>query len=471
MEADTNIIPRRLPLLVTTSNRNSTVSKDARLVNCYIETDQANNNLDIYKRPGLKLKYNLASGPGMGMFNWKGDLYVMKSGSLFKNGISVPGGIGLDQTGGVYRFDSYLGANPKLVFGNGKKTYAYNATDGVSADLHSIDVDFPAETVKGFAYLNGFMFVMQPEAVIWNSAINSVTNPGDWNAIDFISAQGEPDNGVFLGKHLVYVIAFNQWSLEFFYNVDNPVASPLAPVQGSFANIGCKHQDSVQNIDGRLIWITVNRTEGIQVGLLESMGFQIKSTKAIDRLLTAWDFDIIYSWQAKLNGHTFYVITSPGSNMTLAYDLAEDLWHQWTDSNGNYLPIVSSAVDETGKTVVQHESNGDVYFLDVDIYADKDSVIPVDIYTPRFDAGTNRKKNLTMLELIADQVEGSEVLVRKSDDDYQTWSSFRTIKLGQIRKVLYNEGTFRRRAYHFRHQSNSPLRISAVDLQFDIGVL
>ena len=48
-------------------------------------------------------------------------------------------------------------------------------------------------TVKGFAYLNGATYVMQPEAVIWGSAINSVDQVGDWDPLNFISAQADPD--------------------------------------------------------------------------------------------------------------------------------------------------------------------------------------------------------------------------------------------------------------------------------------
>jgi len=58
-----------------------------------------------------------------------------------------------------------------------------------------------------------------------------------------------------------------------------------------------------------------------------------------------------------------------------------------------------------------------------------------------------------------------------SDDDYQTWSNFREVDLSKNRPMLTNCGTFRRRAYHFRHQSNTPLRIQAVELMIDLGTL
>src|SRR5690606_14314202 len=110
-------LPPRLPLVVTTSNRGGSVDKDARLVNCYIEVTKEG-ELDIYKRPGLALASDEAAGlAGRGMYFWDGALYSVFGDKLFRNNTEVANG--LDETNGVYRFDSILGAVPKLILGNG----------------------------------------------------------------------------------------------------------------------------------------------------------------------------------------------------------------------------------------------------------------------------------------------------------------------------------------------------------------
>jgi hypothetical protein len=71
----------------------------------------------------------------------------------------------------------------------------------------------------------------------------------------------------------------------------------------------------------------------------------------------------------------------------------------------------------------------------------------------------------------ADQQAGSKLQIRCSDDDYQTWTNFREVNLGNKQPVLTNCGTFIRRAWHMRHQGNVPLRIKSVGLQVDLGTL
>lgn len=469
-QMESMVLPPRLPLVIMQGNRAGTLDKDARLINCYIETDEQG-ELWVYKRPGYTEAFSVTPAAGQGIYYWRGNSYSIFNGTLFKDGVTVPAGGGLDQTNGVYWFSEHLGATPKLIFGNGKKTYAYDPVGGVTTDLNTIDADFPAETVKGIVYLNGATYVMQPTSQIWGSAINSVSVAGDWTPLNFIAAQIEPDPGVALHKQLVYIIAFGEWSTEVFFDAGNPTGSPLGPVQGSKISYGCENADSVQRIDDRLFWLSSSQTAGVQISMLEQLNHQVISTKPVERLLQNADLDVIYSWQLKIDGHSFYVITVKNSNFTLAYDVSENLWFQWTDTNGNYCPIVASSYDSENRHILQHESNGKMYYADSTYYTDGGDKIFVDIYTPNFDANTRRRKHLNIMEFVGDQETGSLLHVRCSDDDYRTWSNFRTVRLDKKRPILTNCGTFSKRAYHFRHWSNTPLRLQAVEVSYDLGTL
>ena len=360
---------------------------------------------------------------------------------------------------------------PILIFGNGVKTYAYTVAGGITSDLNSIDIDFPATTVKGITYLNGATYVMQPGGQIWNSVVNSVSVNGDWGPLNFIASQIEPDDGVFLSKQLVYLVAFGQWSTEVFFDAGNTSASPLGPVNGSKISYGCKVATSVQKIDDRLLWISATQSAGIQVSILSELNHTVISTKAIDRLLQSANLTTVYSLQLKINGHSFYILTLKDSNLTLVYDIVEDQWHQWTDEDGNYFPFVAYTYDASGNHVFQHETDGGLYYVDIDYYTDAGEKIVVDIYTPNFDANTARRKHLNIMKFYGDQEVGSILHVRSSDNDYKDWSNFRPVDLSLKTPMLTNCGTFVRRAYHFRHWSNTPLRLQAVDVQYDLGTL
>lgn len=469
-QMDSVPLPPRLPLVVLSGNRNSTSNKDSKLVNCYIETDPQG-EVWIYKRPGWVDGLTHPVGVGRGLYYWKGDAYAIVGSALYKNGVTVSGAGSLDTTGGMYCFSQILGATHKLVFKNNAKAYAYDPVGGLSLDLHSIDVDFPEETVPGIVYLNGASYVMQSGSQIWGSALNSVSVAGDWSAINFLAAQIEPDDGVALDKQLVYVIAFGQWSTEVFFDAGNPTGSPLGPVQGSKISYGCANAYSIQQIDDRLLWISSNKNAAVQVSMLEQLNHSVISTKQIDRLLQGADLSTVYSWQIKFDGHSFYVITAKESNLTLAYDITEGIWHHWADTNGNYIPIIASTYDADKNILLQHESNGMVYYADSGYYKDGDDKIVVDIITPIFDANTTRRKQMNLLRFVGDQEEGSILHVRHSDNDYRDWSNFRAVKLNDQLPMLTNEGTFVRRAYHLRHFSNTPLRLQALDVQYDLGTL
>lgn len=468
-QAESMVLPPRLPLVVTLGNRNRTTTKDARLINCYIEKDDQTDEIMLFGRPGLTVYSTSPPGVGQGMYNWQGDLYFILNGTLYKNGITLPGS--LDQTGGAYRFSPTLGANPKLMFANGIKAYATNGTI-ISADLHSIDPDYPLVTVKGIVYLNGATYVMDPQGQIWGSVINSVDQPGDWSAVNFIAAQAEPDGGVALAKQLNYVIALGQWSLEVFADVGNATGSPLQAVQGSYKKIGCANADSVREIDDRLFWISATRSAGVQVSSLDQLNHDVISDDYIDRIVQSSNLTQVISSQLKIDGHSFYILTLKDINTTLVYDITTKVWHVWTDKDGNYFPISDySFTSSPRRHVFQHESNGKVYLADTTYYNDEGFAIKKDIYTPKFDANTTRGKLLSLMRFVGNEEAGSTLWVRWSDDDYKTWSNFRKVDLSQPMPELDDLGTFVRRAFHFQHRSNTPFWLAAVDMQYDLCTL
>jgi hypothetical protein len=474
-------IPSRLPLVVSTANRDSSDKKDARLVNCYMETDKLTGDISIRKRPGLFDAGNppTTAAEGLGVYFWDGAVYAIFGGVLYRDGVSVA--TGMSTSGGVYSFSQLRGGNPKLLMQNGAAGYTYDTVHGLSAPLHSIDADYPEFTTKGWAYLNGASYVMQnffgtspTAATIWGSVVNSVDQPGDWDPLDFITAQIEPDQGVFLTKQLVYVIALKQWSTEVVFDAGNATGSPLANVQGSKQSYGCVNGDSVQRIDDVLFWLSTNEAAQYQVVMMARLTLAVISTPPIDRLLR--DISIsertVHSWQLKVDGHSFYMLTLVGLNLTLAYDITEGRWHQWTDSNGDYFPIVASTYDALGRHILQHESDGHLYYCSSAYFKDGPTQpIQLDIYTPVFDANTRRRKMCSNLEIVGDQQEGSLLEVSWSDDDYQTWTSPRIAHLGQRRPIMPDLGTFVKRSFNFRHTQDLPFRISAVELQYDLGTL
>ena len=377
--------------------------------------------------------------------------------------------------GSVYQIQS-IGTTDFTLVGAASNTVGaqFTATGvgtGTGAAYSNVGLPTLNSLVKGFAYLDGTLYVMDPTGAIYGT--KNLDDPTTWDSLNKIIARIEPDSAVFLTKNLSYVIAFKQWTTEAFYDAGNVVGSSLAPVQGLKIDIGCISGETVQEIDGTLIWVTFNRTVSPQVALMNNLQVQIVSTPQVERILDQADFTGASSWIIKHGGHRFYLLNLPANNRTLAYDIDQKLWMPWTDASGNWWPIVAATFQTGQKHIVQHATNGKLYYTEGDYeYPTDDGVVfPVDIYTPNFDAGVDRRKHLNTMEFGADQTPGSTLQVRCSDDDYRTWSNFRLVKLSNKRPMLTNCGTFKRRAYHFRHACPTPLRIKYVALQMDVGTL
>lgn len=537
-QAPSVAVPSRLPLILQPENRDSTVLRDAKLVNGYMEKTSHAGEAWVYKRPGLELAtFDEAAGPvvgrGRGVYNWQGKVYAVFSDVLYEYDhfpATTRVALGnVNDTGGMYTFDTSLGDTPRLQLQNGVAGYNYSPSEGlrlifstvqraaselingvtytiafvgtsdftlVGAATNTVGVSFIAtgptpgtglatssnanfpvypNLVPGWAYLDGTTYVMDRKAYIHGSTtLPGMNTPNVWEDLtNVIGAQIEPDEGVRLAKQLVYVLALKTWSTEVFYDALNPPgASPLGPVQGAKINYGCAAADSVQELDGTLIWAATNRAASVQIVLLEALKLTIVSTKAVERLLIAADFTQVASMAFKYEGHRFYVLTLKANNLTLVYDLTDQMWAQWTDHEGNYFKGIAHTFFGTQR-IVQHELDGQLYFLGGDYYDDAGYPITVDLYAPNFDGGTRRRKQLNQMEFVADQTAGSTLQVRVNDADYAetAWTNFRLVDLSKPRPLLVNCGTFNRRTVHLRHQSNTPFRLQAIELQLDIGTL
>jgi hypothetical protein len=461
--ADAGLLPQRLPLVIVPGNRDTTAGKDAKLVNGYVEkVDES--SFQLYKRPGyVSTGVSHGAGAAAGLYNWKGDLYGVWGTALYKNG-SVIGTV--DSSNGRYQFNQTAGLSisvDRLYLSNGVHGYTWDGTTFAQI----IDANYPATTVKGSAYLDGTLYVMDTTGAIWGSSLN---NPTTWSALNKIVAQIEPDLGVTISKQLIYVVAFKQWSVEFFYDAAASSGSPLLPVPASRLNYGCASAGTLAEFDGTLIWVATNRVGGRQVISVTDMRAKPVSSKPVERLLNSADLTGALASVYKGMGHEFYILTMPAANLTLVYDMVEGAWAQWTTAAGGYVPLVDTAT--LGATTVGQTSTSSLtYTMSTDYTTDDGIVFPVDLVTPNFDGGTRQLKFLTSMEFSADQTPGSLLQVRVSDDDYQTWTNFRPVNLGLKRPMLWDCGSFRRRAFHFRHQCPVPLRIQSVDLQIVPGSL
>jgi hypothetical protein len=220
-----------------------------------------------------------------------------------------------------------------------------------------VDADYPANTVRGCAFLDGRFFVMTPEGDIQQSALE---NAASWAALDFIKSQNDPSKGVYLSKVNNYIVAFKDWSIEFFYDAANPVGSILSPVQNASIQIGCASDGSVQDIAGSIAFMGQTRAGfGRKIYILNGTSPQPVSTPQVEKIINTSDLSTVYSWQAAVGTHLLYGITLTDVNATLVYDMSAGLWSFFTYLTINGGQVYIDEIAESGVVTAYSHGLGD----------------------------------------------------------------------------------------------------------------
>jgi len=241
------------PYTTTQVQANTTdIFNDSFLSNVYIETPSSS-QVRVRKRPGITQDriqtawqvdlstYDVTAGQIRGAF-WSdaGALYRTVGTTVHKNAATVTGVT--TSTNDTYFADLDTGTRYVLIYDSDKLWYE---TGGAATQV--TDSDFTGITSKkpGVVTLDGYVFIMDANGTIYNSAVD---DPTTWVATDFISAELEADTGVRLSKHLNYILAFGTRTLEVFYNAANATGSPLSRVSSAIIRIGTRHPLSVVSI-------------------------------------------------------------------------------------------------------------------------------------------------------------------------------------------------------------------------------
>jgi len=330
------------------------------------------------------------------------------------------------------------------------------------------DLDFPTNQipkcnlVPGTVYMNNTVFVMTTDGRIYNSAVE---DPTSWGALDYISLVSEPDKAVTLSKTNNYLVAFSKNYTEFFYYNGAPTGSPLAVNLSAKLEIGCDASDSVVKFPNKIMFVGTSKEAGRSVYMLNGTSYQAVSTKAIETYLNIDVMTNVSAFAIGIAGHDFYVLTLKNSNITLVYDLITGQWAEWSSLiNGvEQFFETDDYVADGSTTYLQNSAEGYIAKLDYNTFTDEGLPIPFRVVSPIFEGTGNNIKFFQSMEVIGDRVSGT-LQIRHTDDDYQTWSSYRTVNLNQSRPIIRQLGSARRRAYEFYDEEAKPLRILGVDI-------
>lgn len=494
-------VPKRIQLVSSPGYRFNGYSIDSQLINCFAEKDFNDGEYWVQKRPcfSSQLLMPASSGvnPARGLYRFQDTptsfmFLVVNNARLSRlssaaSSTTLIGNIANSQQN--YAFETVRTSPTYTAVLNDSNAYY---TNGATITDMSGLANFPTGIVRGWAYLDGTLYVMTSDNRIFGSA--NLDDPTVWDPLNVIVARNGSDRSVALSKHKEYVMALKESSTEFFYNAANPAGSPLSSLRGSKIPYGCANAYTVQAIDDENLW--VSRGEGgiYQVVRLTNLRPTVVSTPPIERILrnfNGWTGTgsslLTTSFQLKLGGHRYYGVSLPigvydyvtntttFTFVTLVYDLDQNLWYRWTSagSDTSWEVCYTAGPDTSRRVIMQHYTTGGIHSVSEDYIQLTDAGIAptVDIYTVDHDFGTQREKNLTSMYFRGNRINGSRLKLRFSDDDFNSWSPFRELDLSTKKPFLSDLGSFSRRAFNIRHSAATPFRLKTTDLQLDIGTL
>ncbi len=241
-------------------------------------------------------------------------------------------------------------------------TYATNTANRYTV-TQITDADYPSNTTRGCAFLDGRFFVMDSKGDIYQSALE---NAASWSSLEFIGTQIEPDAGVYLAKLNNYLAAFKQYNTEFFYDAGNASGSILSPVQNAAFKIGCASDASVKEMAGTVVWMGQTK-DGFGRGIFRMNGQSPEkiSSPMVDKIINADSLATVYSWSCNVGSHLLYGLTLVTTGVTLVYDFTTQLWSFFTylASSGVNKTITAISASGVATSAAHGYSDGDIVLI------------------------------------------------------------------------------------------------------------
>ena len=434
----------KTPILGSSYVARSINAADNRMVNLFPEIVPEGGKEPgfLNRAPGLQFQQTIGTGPIRALWAHQtngSDFYVVSGTEFYKV-------TGLTAT--PTKLGDVTGTGPVSIADNGTQiflacngpSYIYNEVTNVFARI--TDPDFPGAVTVG--YLDGYFVFNEPNSQkIWVTELLDGTSV---DPLDFASAEGSPDGLVAVNVDHREAWLFGTDSIEVWYNAGQ-ADFPLTRIQGAFNEIGCVASFSIAKLDNGLFWLgTDARGQGIVYRANGYTGVRV-STHAIEYAIAQYgniSDAVAYTYQQE--GHAFYVLTFPSANATWVYDVATQAWHEragWNTAIGEFTRHRSNCqCNFGGNTVVGDYENGNIYTLDLDVYADNGGIQKWLRSWRALPTGQNNLKRTAQHSLQLDCESGTglitgqgsdpEIMLRWSDDGGHTWSNEHLSKMGKI---------------------------------------
>lgn len=460
----------RLPLALGGYAHRSLPLSAQRLINWQAEVQPptAKGRSALIPTPGCSLHAIVSDASVRGMAVQGDTLFVVAGGHVYA--VSAAGGVvdrGTVPSGGPV---SMATNGTQMVIVTPESRQAHVCT-GLGQAARITDADFPGAI--SVTCLDGYHVFAKPDSrEFFTSELLGAT---DYDALDFASKEGLPDNLVAVQRVGRELWLFGERSIESWTNTG--AAFPFERAFGAVIEIGCAARDSIAVAVGTPFWVASDRTARMGNGLTP----QRITTHAIEQEWAGYTtVSDARGWCYTHEGHIFYVVSFPAAGRTWVYDATTQQWHEReSEGYGGVWRAVVGA-EFAGGIFTGDARYGNVYRLDPTRGDEAgDAIVRVAVGTPFHAEGKQlffRRLDVDMETGVGFQHgQGSEPLVwlSVSDDGGRTFGNERWTSLGRAgnfrRRVTFRRlGAARERVY--RLQMSDPVYTAIVATNFDAEV-
>lgn len=406
-----------------------------RLINLYVErnTEGSKDSASLIGTPGFAA-FATPAGINRGKWNMGGVMYSVNGSTL--NEVAADGTLTARGTlstavGRVSMRDNGV----QLCIVDGTKGYIYTPSTAVFVQITDPDFENGATFVS---FMRGHFIINKPDT--GQFYISSAYDGLLWDALDFATAEGAPDDIVRheVSHQLLWLFGENTTEI-YYYSGD--VDFPLDVMEGAFLEVGCIAPWTVAKFDNSIAWLGQdNESGGMMVYRAEGYNARRISDHAvefaIDSYATVTD---AVGFAYKEEGHAFYVLAFPTEGKAWFYDAATDMWHERESDQGRWWG--DDHVWCYGKHYIGDYRSGNIYRLAHDIYTDNGTTIIRDLYTNHLNSEEDwlKAKSLELVTergvgLVTGQGSDPQAMMRISRDGSNTWGPEQWRSMGKIGK-------------------------------------
>lgn len=456
-------------------------------VNLYpvVQNKASLSQAQLYGFPGIRLITDSEGGVNhinRGSHVMGGLPYIINGDTLYRLDRSLVAGIetfsltSLGTIEGTGRLSIADNGTQLMILEPGGKGYIYTVSGGL---VEITDPDFRASGDPQYVvFIDGY-FACSTDSKVW--IVSNLNDGTNWDALDFGSAEADPDNIVAPIVHNNVIYITGSETTEGYQNYGG-AGFPFQR-SGIFLDKGCYAPFSLISTNQRFFMIGGGKNEQAAVWVYQDGQYTKVSTLAIDIVLNAYSAAVLnacfaMSWAKRGQ----YFVSFTFVDRTFVYNMTTGLWSEVKSSIKNEVGDyeqkrwrINSMITAYGYIIVGDNQDGRVGILDSDIYQEYGiNIIRVFATQPLFNE--TRSFRIPKIELTMEAGIGNgtaEPLVSMAiSEDGKIFQYERSRKIGRIgeygrRTIWYKNGRMPRLAV-FKFRLSDPIKPVFIRLDMDL---